>query len=90
MAIAALVTPAVKYGWLSWLYRVYGHPRPRCVLELGSGNGDLLLDLRRMNFADQYVGIDVSAVAVQISQQKATEAGFSNVRFEVGDLNKLD
>ena len=78
-----------EYGWLSWLYRVYGNPRPRCVLELGSGNGDLLLDLRRMNLADQYVGMDVSAAAVQVSQQKATEAGFSNLRFEVGDLNKL-
>jgi ubiquinone/menaquinone biosynthesis C-methylase UbiE len=79
-----------EYGWLSWLYRVYGNPRPRCVLEIGSGNGDLLLDLRRMNLADQYVGMDVSAVAVQVSQQKATEAGFSNLRFEVGDLNKLE
>ncbi len=78
-----------EYGWLSWLYRVYGHPRPRRVLELGSGNGDLLLDLQRMNFADQYVGIDVSAVGVEVSQQKATEAGISNVRFEVGDLNQL-
>ena len=88
MATGALVTPAVNTGG-SWLYRVYGHPRRRCVLELGSGTGDLLLDLRRMNLADQYGGMDVSTVAVQISQQKAGEASFSNVRFEVADLNKL-
>ena len=76
-------------GWLSWLPRVYGNPRPRCVLELGSGNGDLLLALRLIDFADEYIGIDASNVAVQMAQQKAIDAGFSNVRFEVGDLNNL-
>jgi ubiquinone/menaquinone biosynthesis C-methylase UbiE len=78
-----------EYGWLSWLKRVYGaSPRAR-VLELGSGNGDLLLDLRRIKLADEFVGLDISEIGVQVASGKAAEAGYANVKFSQCDLNRL-
>jgi len=78
-----------EYGWLSWLQRVYSHPRPKRVLELGSGNGDLLLDLRRMDFADEFVGIDISDAGIRLAGEKAAQMGYTNVAFFQGDLNQI-
>jgi ubiquinone/menaquinone biosynthesis C-methylase UbiE len=78
-----------EYGWLSWLRRVYGAPRPRHVLELGSGNGDLLLDLHRVDFADRFTGIDLSSAAIQVARDKAKQAGLENITFVEGDLNDI-
>lgn len=78
-----------EYGWLSWLRRVYGSPRPRRVLELGSGNGDLLLDLQRMDLADEFVGIDLSEGAIRVAREKARQGGRTNITFVQGDLNQI-
>jgi hypothetical protein len=37
-----------EYGWLSWLKRAYGASRIAGAMERGSGNSDVLLDLRRL------------------------------------------
>lgn len=78
-----------EYGWLSWLKRIYGVSQRRSVLELGSGNGDLLLDLRRMGFADQLTGLDISEEGVRVASRKAAEAGYANIRFLQCDLNSI-
>lgn len=78
-----------EYGWLAWLKRIYGSPRPKRVLELGSGNGDLLLDLRRMDFANEFVGIDISEAAIHIAREKARQAGYTNLTFIQEDLNHV-
>ncbi len=78
-----------EYGWLSWLKRVYGATRCATVLELGSGNGDLLLDLRRMDFAAEFTGLDISEVGIQVASRKVAEAGYANVRFLRSDLNQI-
>lgn len=79
-----------EYGWLSWLRRVYGIPRPTRVLELGSGNGDLLLDLDRMDLADRFVGIDLSEAAIRVARDKVEQRGCTNITFIHGDLNFVE
>lgn len=76
-------------GWLSWMRREYGVPRPEHVLELGSGNGDLLLNLQRKDFADRYTGIDLSDSAVRVAREKASREGNGRITFIQGDLNEL-
>ncbi len=78
-----------EYGWLSWIKRVYGASRRKNVLELGSGNGDLLLDLHRKELADEYVGLDISEIGLQVANRKVEEAGYTNVRFLQADLNRI-
>ena len=81
-----------EYGWVSWLHREYGQPRPDRVLELGCGIGDLTIDLMREDFAASFVAIDNSEVGVQSGRKKA--AGLNGAgraaRFQVGDLNTVE
>ena len=79
-----------EYGWLSWLRRMYGSPRPRRVLELGSGNGDLLLTLQRADLADEYLGIDLSEGAIRVAREKLDQEGCTNITFVQGDLNHIE
>ncbi len=74
-------------GWIPWLLRTY---RPRRVLELGCGTGDLSLDLARRGFADRFVAVDLSSVAVEHGRAKAAADGLADaVAFRTGDLNDL-
>jgi ubiquinone/menaquinone biosynthesis C-methylase UbiE len=78
-----------EYGWQGWLKRVYGSPRRKRLLELGSGTGDLMMDLRQLELADAYTGVDISDAALEAAREKARARGYDDVRFVSGDLNRL-
>ncbi len=73
--------------WLSWLVRTYKKTRPEVVLELGSGNGDLILELSSIGFAGRYEGIDLSESGVRVAREKAIHQKCDNVEYRIGDLN---
>lgn len=59
------------------------------VLEVGSGPGDLAIELARHIGGGQVLGIDVSDRMVDLSIEKAKRIGIVNVKFEVGDGLRL-
>ena len=46
------------------------------IMDLGSGQGDLLADLSRMNTWAGMLGVELSAVGVQIAERKVPTAAF--------------
>jgi SAM-dependent methyltransferase len=58
------------------------------VLSLGCGDGRVECLLARR--VKEIVGIELSPVAVEQAQARAAGAGFTNLRFEVGDIEHLD
>ena len=79
----------LEYGWQSWLQRVYGRSKLQRVLDLGSGNGDLLLDLRRKELAADNEEIEISSAGVGVAADKARRRGYNDVRFRRDDLNAV-
>jgi len=62
--------------------------RGKDVLDIGSGDGRLSLDLARV--ARRVTGVEPSAAAVAASARRAAALGLRNVRFEVGAAQHLD
>jgi SAM-dependent methyltransferase len=60
------------------------------ALTLGCGHGDLERGLCKYNFAVQHDGIDIAEGAIAEAQRLASEAGFKNLRYTVGDLNTVE
>lgn len=79
-----------EFGWLGWLRRLYGSPRPKRVLELGCGNGDLVIDLRSTDFADSFHGLDLAEVGLATARRRVAEKDWDNVTFASADLNHLE
>lgn len=79
-----------EYGWQGWLKRVYGTPRRKRLLELGSGTGDLMMAFRKLELAEAYTGVEISDAALQAAREKARAKGYDELRFVTGDLNGLD
>ena len=62
-----------------------------CVLEIGSGAGDVALTLaERVGPTGQVIGVDVNATILDTARQRAAEAGMRNVEFIAGDARVLD
>ncbi|KAL5014464.1 hypothetical protein ScPMuIL_008734 [Solemya velum] len=59
------------------------------VLDLGCGNGAMLIELRNNGFTN-LTGIDYSSGAIQLAKKVAEADGFKDIVFEVGDLTAED
>lgn len=55
------------------------------LIEFGAGEGALPLSLPR-NIYSEYIGFDISTVAVEKAREKAAEAGLTKCRFEQCDM----
>lgn len=81
--------------------RIYGESTKRlckragiidgmCVLEIGSGAGDVALMLaERVGPTGQVVGVDINTEILDTARQRATDAGLQNVEFIAGDARDL-
>jgi 2-polyprenyl-3-methyl-5-hydroxy-6-metoxy-1,4-benzoquinol methylase len=54
------------------------------ILEIGSGGGDVLVDMARRHPAYTFHGMDISAVAVECARRRA--ASLANIQFFTGDV----
>lgn len=59
------------------------------ALTLGSGAGELERGLCHYDFASLHEGIDVSDDAVRTAKERAEAAGFTHLRYCLGDLNAV-
>jgi ubiquinone/menaquinone biosynthesis C-methylase UbiE len=60
----------------------------KTVLDVGCGNGDLLISLRKSGFTGKLFGIDISEGLLE-EAKKCNEAENLNIRFEVMDAENL-
>ncbi|NWX83072.1 EFMT2 methyltransferase, partial [Nothoprocta pentlandii] len=60
-------------------------PRDSPVLDIGSGNGVLLVELAKSGYTN-LTGIDYSPSAIQLSEQVKEKEGMSNIKFQVEDF----
>jgi len=63
-----------------------GSPQDR-VLSLGCGDGRV--ECLMASHVQEIVGIDVSSVAIDQARARAAHGGLANLRFEVGDIERL-
>jgi len=75
---AAEQNPAQRYRrqLVSRLLRRYGCSDAARVLDIGSGQGDLAVDLRRTFVAAEIAGVELSATGVQVASRKVPDARF--------------
>lgn len=62
--------------------------RGRSVLDVGTGDGRLALDIAR--YARSVVGVDPSAESVDAARRTAAARGVRNAEFRVGSVGELD
>ncbi|XP_036402888.1 EEF1A lysine methyltransferase 2 isoform X1 [Megalops cyprinoides] len=60
-------------------------PADAAILDIGTGNGVLLVELARCGFTN-LTGIDYSAAAVELARNVLEQEGVSNVKVEVVDF----
>ncbi|XP_060097431.1 EEF1A lysine methyltransferase 2 [Heteronotia binoei] len=68
-------------GWLE-KQRI---PLDSCILDIGTGNGVLLVELAKSGYTD-LVGIDYSPSAIQLSKKIMEKEGLPQVKLQVEDI----
>jgi 2-polyprenyl-3-methyl-5-hydroxy-6-metoxy-1,4-benzoquinol methylase len=60
------------------------------ALDLGCGQGRILTRLAELFPQSQFLGMDLSEEAIGRARERVSEAGLSNISFEVKDLSDFD
>jgi SAM-dependent methyltransferase len=64
-------------------------PASGTVLDLGCGPGEITCELARRHPSLAFLGLDHSAQAIRRATANASRLGLRNIRFEVGDAERL-
>lgn len=72
---------------IRWMQK-YKIPLDASVLDIGTGNGALLVELAKLGFSN-ITGIDYSPSAIQLSRSIIEKEGLSNITLKVEDFLKL-
>lgn len=80
----------IVYPWHRTVARLLPDLNGASVLEVGCGRGDFSLWLGRKYPRASITGIDFSESAIDVARGKLTSHTLENVRFRVGDAQKLD
>jgi SAM-dependent methyltransferase len=70
--------------------RAAGPFAPTAILDAGCGRGDHSVWLARRFPQAQVLGIDIDAPRISANQEAAARLPLTNLRFEVGDLTRLE
>ncbi len=87
-------TRAFSFGMdVAWKNELLGHLRPMLrtdarVLDLACGTGDLAAALARLVPDGRVQGIDAAPTMIHCARERGQEIG--NLRFDVGDMMRLD
>lgn len=73
------------------LLSAVGIPHGASCLDVGCGGGDVTRELASMAGPDaRVVGVDLDATELGLAQRETVEQGFSNIRFETGDVTEWE
>lgn len=75
----------VQNRMVRWVSERSGLPTSARVLDLGCGNGTLLISLREEEFTD-LTGVDYSEGAIQLAIDVAKKDGINDINFKVCDI----
>ncbi len=84
-----LITRVLAPATSALLDRV-GIPEDAACLDVGSGGGDVTLELARRALAGRVLGIDLDAAKLEIARAEAHDAGIVNVEYRRDDLFSAD
>ena len=90
-AVNRLITAGIDLHWRANLIRSARKKKPRDVLDVATGTGDLALSMaRKLPTASRIVGLDISPGMLSVGRKKAVRMGLSDrVEFVQGDGERL-
>jgi demethylmenaquinone methyltransferase/2-methoxy-6-polyprenyl-1,4-benzoquinol methylase len=89
-AVNRLLSLRRDQRWRAVTARLVAAARPRRVLDIATGTGDLLLAVARADTAADVAGIDIAGSMLRLGRSKARRLGVADrVSFQVGDATNL-
>jgi len=80
---------SVNYCLMADELSKFGEFQEGVAVDLGSGLGDLAIEVARRHSRLTVIGVDISLKAIAEATKRAKEENLANVRFELQDVHKL-
>lgn len=85
-----LMSFGIDKWWRRKLVKVLAKVRPKRILDIATGTGDLAIELAHRLSPDSIIGLDLSQEMIEVGKRKVMEAFLADViTFETGDSLNL-
>ena len=76
--------------WLTWVKDSFFREPVTSALSLGCGGGYLEREAIRVAICRRILGIDVSAGAIRLAEERAAACGMTDITYRVADVNRVE
>ncbi|NIP40463.1 MAG: methyltransferase domain-containing protein [Candidatus Aenigmarchaeota archaeon] len=80
--------PWVKWGWRV-IRKEVGRARNSLIVDLGTGTGNVILELLKTTRDSEFIGVDISRGMIKEARKKFKKMGLKNVKLMVSHLDRL-
>ncbi|MDR2475046.1 MAG: ubiquinone/menaquinone biosynthesis methyltransferase, partial [Bacteroidales bacterium] len=84
-----LLSAGIDKSWRKKGIQAIRAKRPKKILDIATGTGDLAILANKILQPEEIIGIDISEKMLQIAIQKAQAEGAANIQFLHGDCMNL-
>ena len=82
------LSAGIDYLWRKKAIKILGRSKPRTILDVATGTGDLAIAALKIN-PEKIVGIDIAEDMVEVGKKKITKKKIDRIHLQVGDSENI-
>jgi len=84
-----MISFGIDVKWRKKVVKLVANCKPKLVLDIATGTGDLAINISKNTSAKKIIGLDISEGMLNVGKQKVAKEKLTNVELVLGDSEKM-
>lgn len=84
-----MISFGIDVKWRKKVVKLVADCKPKLVLDIATGTGDLAINISKNTSAEKIIGLDISEGMLSVGKQKVAKENLDNVELVLGDSEKI-
>ncbi len=84
-----MISFGIDVKWRKKVVQLVADCKPKLVLDVATGTGDLAINISKNTSADKIIGLDISEGMLKVGMQKVAKEKLNNVELVLGDSENI-
>jgi len=84
-----MISFGIDVKWRKKVVQLVADCKPKLVLDIATGTGDLAINISKNTSAEKIIGLDISEGMLNVGKQKVAKEKLTNIELVLGDSEKI-
>ena len=84
-----MISFGIDVKWRKKVVKLVADCKPKLVLDIATGTGDLAINISKNTSAEKIIGLDISEGMLNVGKQKVAKEKLTNIELVLGDSEKI-